>query len=124
MSKQTILVADDEYGFRFPYLIYLRQRDFEVMEASTETEVFAQLSDANLLMMDVIFPDDREGIEIVKKIRKLENEKIRSIPVIFYSILPESMCVGESLEYAEPYTWLQKPFEFEHLLNKINKLIL
>ena len=123
MGKKTILVADDEYGFRFPYLIYLRRRDFDVMEASTETEVFANISDADLLMMDVIFPDNREGIEIVKKIRKHEDEKIRNVPVIFYSILPENMCVGESLEDAEPYDWLQKPFEFEHLLNKINKLI-
>jgi len=123
MSEKTILIADDEYGFRFPCLIYLRQHGFTIIEASNETEVLVKISDADLLMMDVIFPNAREGIEIVNKIRKLEDEKIKNIPVIFFSILPESICVDELLEDAKPYKWLQKPFEFKELLNQINKLI-
>jgi len=123
MSERTILIADGEYGFRFPFLFYLSKHGFNVIEASDDTEVFVKISDADLLMMDVIFPVEKEGIEIVNKIRKLKDEKIKNIPVIFFSILPESGFVDELLEDAKPYTWLTKPFEFEELLNQINKLI-
>ena len=123
MSKRTILIADDEYGFRFPYQIYLMQNDFDVLEASNKDETFEKISDADLLIMDVLFPDKKEGIEIVNEIRNGEDEKIKNIPVIFFSIFPESMCADELLEGVKPYTWLQKPFEFETLVNEINKLI-
>ena len=122
-KKRTILIADDEYGFRFPCRMYLRSRGFNVEEASNNKEVFERISDADLLMMDVIFPDNREGIEIVKKIRKSGDENIENISVICFSILSESACAKESLEDAEPYIWLQKPFEFETLLTKIKELM-
>ena len=124
MNERTILIADDEYGFRFPYRIYLKQQGFDVIEASNEDEIFEKIYGADLLMMDVIFPENREGIEIVNKIRKHENEKIKNIPVIFFSILPKNICEDEPLEGVKSYTWLQKPFEFETLLNEIKKLIL
>ena len=120
-EKKTILVADDEYGFRFPFRIYLKNHGFNVIEASNGGEVFGKIAAADLLMIDVIFPESREGIEIVKKIRNYKDEKIKNIPVIFFSILFESACVGEVSEGLEPYSWLQKPFEFETLLDEINK---
>ena len=123
MSERTILIADDEYGFRFPCRMYLKSRGYNVEEASDENEVHKKISGADLLMMDVIFPDSIEGINIVKEIRKSGDENIKNIPVIFFSILSESACAEESLENAKPYTWLQKPFEFETLLTEIKKLI-
>lgn len=123
MNKRTILIADDEYGFRYPFRIYLKHNDFDVLEASNKDETFKKISDADLLMMDVVFPSNKEGIEIVNEIRNSEDGKIKNIPVIFFSILSESMCAGELLEDVKPYTWLQKPFEFETLVNEINKLI-
>jgi len=125
MTKKKILVADDELGFRLPYLIYLKQHNFNAIEASNKDEVFAEIVDVDLLMMDVMFPDPkkREGIGIVRKIREKEDETIKNIPVIFYSVLPESACTDELSEDLEPYIWLQKPFEFETLLDKIKELI-
>jgi len=59
MTKKKILVADDELGFRLPYLIYLKQHNFNAIEASNKDEVFAEIVDVDLLMMDVISLPDR-----------------------------------------------------------------
>ncbi len=121
MENKTILVADDEYGFRFPIRKFLESIGYNVMEAKNEQEVFQKVSEADFLVIDVIFPEKKEGIDIVKKIRLDQNEKIKNIPVIFFSILSDSMCIEElhGLD-KRSYSWLQKPFEFTEL----NKAIL
>lgn len=121
MDSKTILIADDEYGFRYPIRIYLDNLKFNVIEASNKEEVFENISQANILMMDVIFPAKREGIDIVKEIRKHKDEKVRNIPVIFYSILNEIMFMDE-LKGIDKYVWLQKPFEFSAILNALREL--
>ena len=125
MSNKSILIADDEYGFRFPLLIYLKQKGFNAFEASNRKEIIARISDVDLLIMDVIFPDQKEGIDIVHNIRKSENKKIKNIPVIFYSILSKDMVIDQlkDMKEGEEYEWLQKPFEFETLLDIIKKII-
>lgn len=123
MGINTILIADDEFGFRYPLTIFLKNKGFNTIEAKDSTDVFENISKADILIMDVIFPDNREGIDIVKEIRQKEDKKIKNIPIIFYSILSEGMCTKE-LENIDKksYFWLQKPFEFTDLLKAITEL--
>lgn len=123
--NKTILIADDEYGFRYPISIYLKNNGFNVDEASNKDEIYLKICKVDLLMMDIIFPKDREGIEIVKEIRNIEDEKVKNIPVIFYSILDENTCLDimNNIDF-HPYRWLQKPFEFEKLGNMIKELLM
>lgn len=123
MEGKTILIADDEYGFRYPLMIFLKSKGFNVLEAKNRNEVFETISKVDILMMDVIFPENREGIEIVKEIRQKEDKKIKSIPVIFYSILSEDMCINELIGIdKQSYRWLKKPVEYTDLLKVISEL--
>lgn len=122
--SKSILIADDEYGFRFPLIIFLRNNCFNVLEASNKMEICNNISKANLLIMDVIFPVKKEGIEIVKEIRKYSDEKIKNIPVIFNSVLDENMCADELKDIdRRSYIWLQKPYELSEMVKAISKLI-
>jgi len=122
--KRTILIADDEYGFRYPLLIYLKQQGHDVMEAKNRDEIFKNIGQFDILMMDVIFPKNKEGIDIVKEIRNRESELNKKIPVIFYSILNENMCAEELKDIdKKSYVWLHKPFELTAVDKAISYLI-
>lgn len=126
MGSKTILIAD-EYGFRLPLRFYLKNWGYNVAEASNKEEVFEKITEADILIMDVFFDynfdyKEGKGIYIVKELRNHENEKIRSIPVIFTSTLTENMCADE-LKNIGPYVCLQKPLEPSTLSRELKRII-
>jgi DNA-binding response OmpR family regulator len=120
----TILVADDDDGYRFPIVSLLEDHGFTVLEATNEDDVVRHARMAKIWVIDVRLPSGaNEGIRAVTR---LAAEQIRSdYPVIFISVLPESLApeVRELRERSVGYEWIEKPFELELLLSRVMALL-
>lgn len=119
MPKKTILIADDDLGYRFP-IKNLFEDDFEVLEADNIEQMKALASSADSWIVDVRLPSEKmEGIEAVRQLWKGSKKP----KVIFISVMPEWTAKRQLQALKDdsiPYQWLEKPFELE-LLFKIVK---
>lgn len=117
-----VLVADDEEGYRWPLAKMLSDSDFEVLEASDYDEAVRLGREADIWVIDVRLPTSKnEGILVVRQL--VEENVTSSYPVFFISVLPESLA-NEELDilrqWGVRYEFLEKPFEPEFLLKRIN----
>jgi DNA-binding response OmpR family regulator len=121
-TGHTVLVADDDEGYRFPISSMLRDFGYNVCEADDVNGLREHASNADIWVVDVRLPERLEGIDAVETLRT-EGMKPK-FGVIFISVLSESDC-GAHLKYLPrvEYRWIEKPFELEYLLNTINNMI-
>jgi DNA-binding response OmpR family regulator len=70
MTKQRILVADDDPGIRRTLQIGLTQAGYEVIEARHGAEAMRLWRDqgADLVISDIYMPD-KDGLEVIREIR-------------------------------------------------------
>jgi two-component system, NtrC family, response regulator HydG len=119
MSKQTVLVVDDEASHRMMLKAHLNEEGFEVVEASDGREAIdlANRNSYDLILMDMRMPilDGREALIGIKKINP-------SIPVIMMTAYGSIESAVEALKSgADDY--LTKPLDMEELLLKVKKVL-
>ena len=117
-----ILVADDDDGYRYPIVNMFQDFGYEVLEASTQIEVESLGPQTDVWVLDVRMPTaEMEGIIAVHNLVSEKNVRPRC-SVIFMSVLPESVASTKlkALKDASvDYLWIEKPFELEFLLQKV-----
>jgi PAS domain S-box-containing protein len=123
LSEGKILVVDDNEINRMLARRVLNKYGFEVIEAQGGLEALELLKtmDIDLVLMDVHMPD-MSGYEVTMKIREINDEYFKNLPVIALtaSILKEDM----SEIYKSGMTdYHVKPFKPEELLQKITKYL-
>ena len=123
-ERHTILVAEDDLGFRVLIMDYLHDEGFRVILAEDAAGVLQHGPDVDALVVDVRLPTGRlEGIEAVANL--ISDGKLSSeTPVVFISVHTETddPCRRKLYEMSIPkerYSWLQKPFELERLVGVI-----
>lgn len=114
MSKETILIVDDEKDIRNLIAIYLKNEGFDVLEASDGEEGLNLLKKHNvhLIVLDIMMPNV-DGIEMCMKVRK-----IAEMPIIMLSAKSQDMdkITGLTLG-ADDY--VTKPFNPLELIARI-----
>ena len=123
LSEGKILVVDDNEINRMLAKRVLNKYGFEVIEAEGGVDALELLKtrDVDLVLMDVHMPD-MSGYEVTMKIREINDEYFKNLPVIALtaSILKEDM----SEIYKSGMTdYHVKPFKPEELLQKITKYL-
>ena len=113
----TILLVDDDEDLIEMVAFGLRQFGFKVCMYSECTDMNQKIIDCqpNLILMD-IFIGDVDGRKICFEIK---NSAHQNIPIILYSagnILPSSIKDSRADDF------IQKPFNFSELTQKINDL--
>jgi two-component system OmpR family response regulator len=120
MTKERILVIDDEKGIRQLITIFLERYHFEVLEGRTGDEGLAILeretTPINLVILDLMLPDIY-GIELCKKIREKSN-----IPIIMLTAVHGEMNVVLGFE-AGADDYVEKPFSPHVLLSRIQAIL-
>ncbi|MGQ9865659.1 MAG: response regulator [Pseudanabaenaceae cyanobacterium] len=120
MTSKKVLVIDDSIMIRKMVKSILAGK-FEVLEASdgkTGLEV-ARRSSPDLILLDFVMPK-YNGYQTLQAMRRFDN--LRDTPVIMISGLKEQ--VAEHVP--EPFVgfeFLEKPFESEVLIERINNLL-
>lgn len=122
---ETILVADDEHGYRQPIADMFQDAGFETIEAESKEDVVENAALADVWIVDVRLPSHaREGIEAVTQV--VDAGKAPTHPVIFISVdsaVDADDQLGALRAMGVDYKWYEKPFEMELLLNAVRSLL-
>ncbi|MEY9977531.1 response regulator transcription factor [Lysinibacillus sp. RC79] len=114
MTKETILIVDDEKEIRNLIAIYLKNEGYEVLEACDGEEGLSLLKKhkVHLIVLDIMMPNV-DGIEMCMKVRE-----IAEMPIIMLSAKSQDMdkIVGLTLG-ADDY--VTKPFNPLELIARI-----
>lgn len=123
-EKYTVLVAEDQIGYRIPIQNFLEDDGFRILLAEDVPGVLRQSAEADVLVVDARLPSWRlEGLDAVATLIT-EHKLSQEVPVIFISVNDEAdePCQRKlkGLPVLEGrYSWLQKPFELELLVKII-----
>ena len=119
MSKNKILVADDEGRMRKLIRDYLVREDYEVVEAENgeqALDMFYMDSEISLIILDVMMPKV-DGFAVLKEIRETS-----SIPVLMLTAKGEENDVLNGFELgADEY--INKPFSPKILMARVNAVL-
>ena len=119
MSKNHILVIDDDTRLRGLLQKYLSNNDFEVSEAANAEEALSliQLFSFDLLVMDVMMPG-KDGYTLTKQLRETDYDT----PILMLTAMGDIDNRITGLENgADDY--LTKPFEPKELLLRIHNIL-
>ncbi|NCX93217.1 MAG: DNA-binding response regulator [Gammaproteobacteria bacterium] len=118
MAKSRILIVDDEAGIRQLVRVFLTRHHFEVLEATSATEMFQILAKdpVDLVILDLMLPD-MYGIDACKKLRE-----ISQVPVIMLTAVQGEMSTVLGFE-AGADDYLEKPFSAHVLLARIRAVL-
>lgn len=118
MSKQRILVVDDEERIRKLVVLYLETGTFEIVEADNgDTALELALNESfDLIILDIMMPG-LDGIEVTKQIREH-----KSTPIILLTAKGEESDVLDGFESgADDY--VIKPFSPREVLQRAKAIL-
>jgi two-component system response regulator AtoC len=115
MSKETILVVDDERLVRWSLQQRLEQWGYHVSLAEDGAAALArvQLDNPDLITLDVKLPD-MTGIEVLSELRK-RNVHVPVIVITAFGVVDDAV---RSLKLGA-YDFIEKPINFEKLENSL-----
>ncbi len=119
MSKQNILLVEDEQSLREALKLNLELEGYQVSVADTGTKAVQMFNGAhfNLIILDIMLPE-LDGITVCESIR-LKNDEV---PILFLSAknTPADRVLGLK-KGGDDY--ISKPFNLEELCLRVNKLL-
>lgn len=121
MTKNTILVVEDEEAIRQMLHFNLSRAGFEVLGAPTSTAALAHLAQTTpaLILMDWMLPDI-SGLELTRSIKS--NKEQSAIPIIMLTARSQEQDKISGLDGgADDY--VTKPFSPRELISRINALL-
>ena len=122
-EKTTVLLADDDYGYRYPLQVTLEDLHYRVIAVGTASEIAEHYDQIDIMVLDVRLPTEKaEGIAAADKLRR-SNRPQEQRPVIFISVLREEECLRKLENFPGKYYWLVKPFPIEDLDEMIRKAL-
>lgn len=120
-DKPVILVADDAPEILSLLSIRLRNAGYKVIEASDGEQTLAQAyeHEPDLVVLDVMMPG-MNGWEVARELR--HDPKFKNIGIVMLTAIGQRINEMTSPLYgADEY--IDKPFEFSELENKIKKVL-
>jgi len=121
LSKQTILIVDDEQDLLDLIEYNLKQQGFEVLTADNGNRgiQIARDEKPNLVLLDVMMPQ-MDGIEVCDRMR--EDPGLKNIPIIFLTARSDEKTEIEGLNKgADDY--ITKPISTSKLISRIKAVL-
>jgi len=118
-ARKTILIVDDEFGILEVLESILDDAGFKVISAINGQDALTRLKKTvpDLAIVDFMMPI-LDGAGVIKAMRS--TEKLRAVPVILASALPEKTISERCSGYQ---AFLRKPFKIERLMEEISRLL-
>lgn len=123
MSKNKLLIVDDEVEISEALSIFFRNRGFDVIVENDSEKVVGvvrQEQGIDLIIMDIKMPG-LSGIDIFKQIRDMNIE----VPVLFLTgSIAWAKYINVLKEYGvQEYHFVDKPVTLNFLLEKVNMIL-
>ena len=122
-----ILVIDDDPDLQILLQTVLERKGFQVVSAYNPEEGIQKVESEkpDLVILDVLMPQDYEGFDVARKIR--EDLKMRELPIILLSAVHSVKKVPYRFSPHEEWLpvdyFFDKPVESPVLLSKIKELL-
>ncbi|MFC1697544.1 PleD family two-component system response regulator [Nanoarchaeota archaeon] len=122
MEKKKVLVVDDEPHILKLVEYTLSKSGFEVITGFVGQEALkrAESDQPDLILLDVMMPN-MDGFETAKILK--ENQETKHIPIVFLSAKTRFEDEWKGFE-SGAVDYIKKPFEPQHLVEKVNEHIL
>jgi CheY-like chemotaxis protein len=113
----------------------LQTEGHEVLTAASkeEGEATAIESKPDLMIVDVMMPEGTEGFHLVWKIRQMEDEALKNVPIMMVTGLHQTTEMRfypeqtdgtyQPGEFLPVQGWLDKPVKVDQLLSKVGALL-
>lgn len=121
MSKQTILVVDDEQDLLDLIEYNLMNEGFKVLKAENGKDGIAIAKEhrPNLVLLDIMMPQ-MDGIEVCDRMRK--DSELRHIPIIFLTARSDEKTEIEGLNKGAD-DFITKPISTTKLISRIKAVL-
>lgn len=121
MSKQTILVVDDEQDLLDLIEYNLRKEGFKVLKAENGQDgiQIAKELKPNLVLLDIMMPQ-MDGIEVCDRMR--EDPELKQIPIIFLTARSDEKTEVEGLNKGAD-DFITKPISTTKLISRIKAVL-
>jgi len=119
MSRQTILIADDDAAIRTVLTQALSRADYDVRAAANAATLWHWVSDGegDLVITDVVMPDEN-GLDLIPRIRKIRPE----LKIIVMSAQSTLLTAVKATERGA-FEYVPKPFDLNDLLAVIKRAL-
>ena len=120
---KKIMVVDDEEDqlFTIKKTLEYAEKEYEVITLNNGNNCLQYLKNnekPDLILLDIMMPE-MTGWELFDKIK--ENDDWRDIPVVFLTARTDETAEKAGKFFGEDY--IEKPFDAEDLIKRINKII-
>ncbi|MDZ7754907.1 response regulator transcription factor [Rhodohalobacter sp.] len=121
MSKQTILVVDDEQDLLDLIEYNLKKEGYNVLKAENGVQGLEMAKEykPNLILLDIMMPK-LDGIQVCEKMRA--NPDLKPIPVIFLTARSDEKTEVEGLDIGAD-DFITKPISTTKLLSRIKAVL-
>ncbi|HMB98695.1 MAG TPA: response regulator transcription factor [Balneolaceae bacterium] len=121
MSKQTILVVDDEQDLLDLIEYNLKKEGYNVLKAENGVRGLEMVKEhkPNLVLLDIMMPK-LDGIQVCEKMRA--NPDLKAIPVIFLTARSDEKTEVEGLDIGAD-DFITKPISTTKLLSRIKAVL-
>ncbi len=122
-ARHRILLVDDDRDFIEATTVVLESvAEVEVAYGGHEALVKARASRPDLILLDVIMPDE-DGFAVCDKLRA--DPELGRVPVILLTSLPDSLCLarGQGGAY-QTEDYIEKPVMPRELLKRVNRFLM
>jgi CheY-like chemotaxis protein len=134
-AMAKILVVDDDPKICGAVRLALEANGHEVATASSKEEAEAVVVEykPDLMLVDVMMPEGTEGFHLVWKIRQIEDEAVKGVPIVMVTGIHQTTKLRfypdqsdgtyKPGEYLPVQAWLDKPVQVDDLLDTVNRVL-
>jgi CheY-like chemotaxis protein len=115
---KKIFIADDDPDILEILSLMLKTAGYEIHASSNANDIFTYKNNLPDLILLDIWMSGIDGRETCRRLK--ENEITKNIPVIFLS---GNAGINEITKEYQARDFIAKPFEMDHLLNKIHDIL-
>lgn len=121
MSKQKILVVEDEESLLKLESILLTSKGYEVQGVTTGQEALDAISGnpPDLVLLDIMLPE-MDGFEVCRRIK--ENPKTRDLPVVMLTAKKSREDMARGQEVGADW-YITKPFKSANVIETIQRFL-
>ncbi|MFC1795027.1 response regulator transcription factor [Planctomycetota bacterium] len=125
-----VLIVDDDQDFAETIALVLRKEEYDVQIKFDTESAFQDMQNKtpDLVILDVMFPEDSSAGFELARIMRHENETLKMIPILMLTAINAKFPLGFGpndidSEWMPVTDFLEKPVDFDVLKDKVSKLL-